>query len=148
MEILLITLSIFLTCQKIADSLSYINDYSIILYLAILSIIITSSILVFVITFIVYFPYLFSTILSCCTVKILHTYSKHRIIVISPLYEDTCIVCLESPNENPKHKWIKLCCKHKFHKHCWESWCERKHCCPICNKQIIVNNKSILESFF
>lgn len=51
--------------------------------------------------------------------------------------EDNCPICLEEYDvENPK---IDLQCEHHFHLGCILEWMERSDTCPVCDKEMVLN---------
>lgn len=52
----------------------------------------------------------------------------------SALLNETCSVCLDTFQENDKY--IKLPCKHTFHKRCVRRWLRQHNTCPLCRETI------------
>ena len=56
---------------------------------------------------------------------------------------DTCSICLKAMYEND---FTKTLCKHIFHKHCINTWLEKKNSCPLCRFRLKnIHNHILIE---
>ncbi|CAH8287653.1 unnamed protein product [Eruca vesicaria subsp. sativa] len=67
--------------------------------------------------------------------------SKHKTFknqLVDEEEEDSCPICFEDYEaENPK---IKTNCEHDFHLSCILEWMERSDGCPICDKEVVLDD--------
>ncbi|KAH9621469.1 hypothetical protein KSS87_022633 [Heliosperma pusillum] len=57
--------------------------------------------------------------------------------IVSVLEEEDCPVCLEEyTEENPK---LLTKCEHHFHLCCILEWMERSNTCPVCDKEVVID---------
>ena len=56
---------------------------------------------------------------------------------------DSCSICLKAIYEND---FTKTLCKHIFHKHCINTWLEKKNSCPLCRFRLKnIHNHILIE---
>ena len=53
---------------------------------------------------------------------------------IEPNREE-CVICTDN-DAFTYRSWVKLGCKHYFHRHCIDIWINQRPMCPLCNRNI------------
>ena len=85
--------------------------------------------------------------------KIKEFLNKNKNKKIKNIFNETCIICLENlkkENEQLKREEEKtaiLECEHKFHEKCIIKWLKKHNRCPICRREVKLDNGEIKNNF-